>query len=189
MNLRDITVALQEDGFAIVDPENIVSAGIPLRVRYELASGWVTKDIEFEVTDHPTLFHPFRKRSMFIYTGEEPVRVIVQEMPDLAGGHWGTKMARSDFDRQSFYPSRNFRTYPEYDQPIWQCDDYLPTSLGVAFEDTTVDPQFMASGSTPIQLEAEEIPAADAVSGDQPDAADADFELSSDQGGGEPNAY
>ena len=198
MNLRNIAGSLQDDGFAIEDPQSIVSAETPLRVRYELSGGWVTRDIAFEVTYHPTLFHPFRKRSMFVYTGEKPTRVIVQQVPDSSTGQWGAAMARRDFDGRSFYPIQNFQAFPDLEEPIWQGDDYLPASFGVVFEDTTLDRQFISegvaactleigcggsSGETPIPAGAKE--PADAPGADE--SADDDSSLNEESG--EPNAY
>jgi len=188
MNLRNISVSMQDDGFSIVDPESIIKAGAPLRLQYELPDGWTTKDIEFEVTDRPTLFHPFRKRSMFVYTGRQPSRVIVQEVPDPSTGAWGAKFARAEFVRQTFYQSRNFQVWPDYDQPVWQGDDFLPASLGVVFEDAPVQPPPVPE---PPVIPA--VPEPPAASGPEaafdPNLVEPDMDSLAAQDADEPNAY
>ena len=142
--MQTLQITINDDGFTLVDPDNSVSIGTPLRVQYELPSGWRTKDCDFELTHSPSLFHPFRKNGMFIYTGETPIRVVVQPRPTA---NWGTKFRRDDFNAQSYYANRNFAAYPYYTDSIWD-DDYLPFCLGAFVSDSNIDPGFVPGGGT-----------------------------------------
>ncbi|MHA3772303.1 hypothetical protein ACXR0O_12285 [Verrucomicrobiota bacterium sgz303538] len=117
-NLKNLRVHIKADGFRLDDNGCDIQEGTPLEVRYELRSGWVTKIIEFE-RDARTLLHPFRK-SMFVYTGEQPYRVLVR----LAG----VPRRRRTFveDRRAFYRENNFSSYPDFDDVTWTQEDYSP---------------------------------------------------------------
>ena len=160
MNLKSITVTIQSDGFTIIDGENTIPYGARLRTQFELPGGWVTKDIEFEAAQLPFFLRLFRKRSVFVYTGDTPSRIIVQEVPGGASGQWGTTFARREFVASAFYNTRNFYSYPGYQDPVWGSDDTLPVSLGVTFADPDVPPAPVA-----------DIPAGDGVA--VPDSAPA----------------
>ena len=103
----NLTVSIKSDGFRLEDESGELPHGVPLCVRYELLSGWISKDLEFE-PDPPTLFHPFRK-AMFIYTGDKPLRVLVEIGSQGLGGPSGT---------------RRFASYPALDDSTWADDDY-----------------------------------------------------------------
>ena len=191
MNLRNISVSLQPDGFAIIDPQSIIAPGTPLRVRYELASGWVSRDIEFEVTDRPTLFHPFRKRSMFVYTGDAPQRVIVLDPQEEGKAGWGTRMARTEFDRAAFFGTRNFQSWPAYDDSSWLDDDILPMSFGVIFDDVPpmADPVPASAPDFTPDCPPDPVEASSESAPDDSDDADPGDTVTGDEDGGEPNAY
>ena len=117
-NLKHLRVHIKADGFRLDDNGCDIQEGTLLEVRYELRSGWVTKRIEFE-RDARTLLHPFRK-SMFVYTGEQPIRVLVR----LAGTPRRRKTPVED--RRAFYRESNFSSFPDFYDSTWTETDYSP---------------------------------------------------------------
>src|SRR3954465_3616293 len=115
MNLKKISVVIEADGFLLHDRGSGIEAGTTLSTRYELGNGWISKEVEFE-PDPKTLFHPFR-RAMFVYTGEQPRRVLVR----LKGS---SARAPQISERSSFYESENFSSYPAFEDPIWDRPGY-----------------------------------------------------------------
>ncbi len=138
MNLKNISFEIESDGFHILDPGNEIADGAIFNVRYELAAGWVCKDVEFE-RDRPTLFHPFR-RSMFIYTGAEPLRICI--LDPSGDSLTGIPRASSQGDFDTFYEGHNFQTYPEPNDSVWR-DGPLPSFFGTHFHDARLDDGFL----------------------------------------------
>lgn len=117
-NLKNLRVHIKADGFRLDDNGCDIQEGTSLEVRYELRGGWTTKVIEFE-RDARTLLHPFRK-SMFVYTGEQPNRVLVR----LAGAPRRRRTVVED--RHTFFRESNFSSYPDFDDVTWTQEDYSP---------------------------------------------------------------
>jgi hypothetical protein len=116
MNLRALVIYLEEDGFRIDNPERDIPDGTPLLIFYEIASGWETREIAF-YPQRKSLLHPFTKNGMFVYTGEEPVRVLIKAVD-------GDLPVSTQLQDQYDYRKRNFYSYPDYDDSIWD-DDLL----------------------------------------------------------------
>lgn len=116
MNLKKLPITILADGFRIEDKGANIPNGARLEVRYELSNGWITNVIEFE-REPRSLRHPLR-RSMFIYTGFRPIRVLVR----LADAERQKKTVVRD--RGSFYRDNNFASYPEFHDIVWQGDDF-----------------------------------------------------------------
>lgn len=197
MDLKKISVVIEADGFRLHDKRSGIESGTALEARYEVSVGWVTKDIEFE-PDPPTLFHPFR-RAMFVYTGEQPSRVLVRR----AG-------SRNPFeeisDRAAFYQRGNFSSYPDFYDPIWDRGGYsdfffaseappppppeqfIPSAPEISGEMQDASPN-VPPPPMPILEEpepaAEAAPKAEAAADSTPEAVAAD----ADAGPCEPNAY
>ncbi|MDB6172719.1 MAG: hypothetical protein JWL59_2030 [Chthoniobacteraceae bacterium] len=135
MNLSNIHVVLEADGFHIVDNQKEIPEGVLIEIKCETAEGWSCKQFGFE-RDRPTLLHPFR-RSMFIYTGGKPLRVFIEGWEkSRTGGR------RSQLDPGPSDNAGDFYCYPEPGDSRWS-DDHLPFFLGKEFEESRVDPGFL----------------------------------------------
>jgi hypothetical protein len=124
MDLKRVSIKLAVDGFRIIDQGGGLQPGEILNLQYEAGGAWTTKQVEFQ-REAPTFFHPFRK-SMFVYTGARPTRVLIRAMDggfsdDLDTG--ALKSGGADY-RQSYYQRSNFRSYPDFDDDAWDSDDY-----------------------------------------------------------------
>ena len=171
MKLKNIVITIEADGFTIVDNANNIPEGAAIRVQYETASGWVTKDIAYQGTSHMTLFHPWRK-TMFVYTGLEPSRIVLQPQPPI--GQWGTRVARPSCTRQQFirshYSSYNYCCFPDIDDNYnaWD-DDYLAICLGTIFDDSLVNLGFIPDASDGLQSDPQSNPQEQLAPQDQSD--------------------
>ena len=183
MDLKLLSVTVEADGFR-VDAKN--SGLIPdtlLTLHYELSSGWVSKDVEFE-PEPPTLFHPFRK-SMFVYTGE-PARRVLVSLKD------GSFLADFQFDagaRDEFFEENNFYVYPDFDDVIWQGNDYasfFPGGDGPP-PDAPPEGQDVPLPEPAVDL-SEQTPTRDDDQGAPPVEGALDLP-GADSGAAEPNAY
>src|SRR3954467_5893822 len=103
MDLKKSSVVIEADGFRLHDKRSGIKSGTALEARYEVSTGWVSKELAFEA-DPPTFFHPFR-RAMFVYAGERPSRVLVR----VAGS---TNSFEEISNRADFYQRGNFSSYP-----------------------------------------------------------------------------
>src|SRR3954469_8901847 len=122
MDLKRLVIQLEADGFRLVDKGAGLGFGTQLNIRYEVQGGeWTTKITPFE-REAPTFFHPFRK-SMFIYTGAQPVRVLV----GLMDGGFTNDLDTGDVQsRRAYYQRNNFRSYPDFDDDTWGAYDSRP---------------------------------------------------------------
>jgi hypothetical protein len=143
MNLQNISIEPGADGFRITDNRNEIPEGTGLRAQYETSEGWQTNDFVFR-REPATMFHPIR-RSMFVYTGKRPSRIVLLATGQNAAAVPIATVPRSSFNSQSFFGQRNFNSWPHYNHGIWNDDDYLPYFLGMHFHDTRLSQNFLAS--------------------------------------------
>ncbi|MES2570339.1 MAG: hypothetical protein V4710_09850 [Verrucomicrobiota bacterium] len=136
MNLTNLTVTIEADGFHIIDNQREIAEGARLRVHYETAGGWSSTEFAFE-RDPATLLHPFR-RSMFVYTGGEPLRLFMEGYETVRQRR---RIARHDV-REDF-SGIDFFSHPPPGSPAWS-DDHLPWFLGIELEESRIDPRFLA---------------------------------------------
>ena len=118
MDLKLLSVSMAADGFRLDAKNSGLTAGTALIIRYDCSGRWAAKEVEFE-PEPPTLFHPFRK-SMFIYTGERPRRVLVC----LRDSVFSDDFDSDEQARRAFYDENNFFPYPDFDDVAWQSNDY-----------------------------------------------------------------
>jgi len=146
MNLQNISIEPGADGFRIIDNHHEIPDGAGLRAQYETSDGWQTLDFVFR-REPATLLHPLR-RSMFVYTGKRPSRIVLTETGQSAAGSPVLPASRTSFDRTSFFGQRNFHSWPAYNDGIWD-DDYLPYFLGMHFHDSRLSQDFLDSQQQP----------------------------------------
>lgn len=122
MDLKRLVIQLEADGFRLIDKGAELDFTTQLNIRYQVQGGeWTTKVTPFE-REAPTFFHPFRK-SMFIYTGARPTRVLV----GLMDGGFTDDLDTGDVQaRRSYYQRNNFRSYPDFDDDSWDYESTRP---------------------------------------------------------------
>ena len=142
MNLQNISIEPGADGFRITDNDHEIPDRSELRAQYETSEGWQTIDFVFR-REPATLLHPLR-RSMFIYTGKTPSRIVVTAPGENIAGSAPSLINRNLFNRSSFYGQRNFNSWPDYNNNAWD-DDYLSYFLGMHFHDSMLSNDFLTT--------------------------------------------
>jgi hypothetical protein len=150
MNFRNFRITLESDGFRITARGDGIVPGTPFLAEYEVAGGWRVQELYFD-PEPPSLFHPFRQ-SMFVYTGEPPLRVMVRGR-NLPGGdsRWTGRTRFSEVRR--LHSEGHFECAPNFEDALWETG--VPPSWGQPSRDAESQAEADGSWDVPPPLPAE----------------------------------
>lgn len=197
MSYRKFDVQIEADGFRITARAEGLVPGVALLAEYELSTGWDGLEVRFE-PEPRTFFHPFR-RSMFVYTGQRPLRVVVRLRDQV-------RFKRRDveidalWDVRRFYEEGYFECYPAIEHeswnhqmpPSWSPDGFWSEDVSEGDGSWDAPPPLPERPPHPSQdgpFGSGEVEAFRILQREEPSAERGEAEADRVEGEGEPNAY
>ncbi|MEK0445368.1 MAG: hypothetical protein RLZZ399_689 [Verrucomicrobiota bacterium] len=191
MNFKNFRVTLEADGFRITARAEGIAPGTPFLAEYELVAGeWRFAELYFD-PEPPSLFHPFR-RSMFVYTGVTPIRVVLRARSVVGCDPAFMGRIRIQEVRQ-LYSDGCFECAPDFTDAVWETG--VPPSWAQPLPSSGSHEERGRSWDLPPPLPGDpwgqecEVEEGRGTQGEQLDVAWDDASKPVESAGVEPNAY